>query len=115
MADALGMMHTRGYRPRIVIDCGANQGQWMEVVDAVFPGTTYHAIEPQPRCATILRARMADRPDLVVHETAVSSRGVAVVRMIAVPSSFVVAVSTPPETSRMVSPPDFAGTPRSAA
>ena len=66
MADALGMMHTRGYRPRIVIDCGANQGQWMEVVDAVFPGTTYHAIEPQPRCATILRARMADRPDLEI-------------------------------------------------
>jgi FkbM family methyltransferase len=82
MRDALVLLRSRGYDPRIVIDCGANLGQWMSIADEVFPGTTYHAIEPQARCAAALEQRRASRPGLTVHATALAEPGIDSVRMI---------------------------------
>jgi len=36
MEDALRLLHRSGFRPRVVIDCGANCGQWFEVASNVF-------------------------------------------------------------------------------
>ena len=44
MEDVLRLLAARGYAPRVVIDCGANVGQWLDVADRVFPGTSCHAI-----------------------------------------------------------------------
>ena len=82
MEDALRLLAARGYAPRVVIDCGANVGQWMGLADRVFPATTYHAIEPQAKCVERLRALSAVRPGLRVHNTALSAGTAATVRMI---------------------------------
>jgi FkbM family methyltransferase len=82
MEDVLRLLAARGYAPRVVIDCGANVGQWLDVADRVFPGTSCHAIEPQPKCAEALRGKSRLRPGLTVYETAITAREVAAVRMI---------------------------------
>ena len=48
MADSLELLRRAGYRPGVVIDCGANTGQWARLASAVFPESEYHLIEPQP-------------------------------------------------------------------
>jgi FkbM family methyltransferase len=82
MRHALQLLDARGYTPGVIIDCGANIGQWMETATSVFPEAIYHAIEPQPKCARELERLKPTRPRLVVHATAVTEPGVTSVRMI---------------------------------
>ena len=79
---ALALLRRKGFQPDVVIDVGANRGQWTSLARATFPDATYHLIEPQHGCLSELR-RMADAsPRIHVHATAVTRPGVPAVVMI---------------------------------
>jgi len=80
MAETLAMLKARGYAPRLVIDIGANVGDWTALAAPIFPGARFHLVEPQRACAETLK-RFAP-PRFTVHNVAVTSPGVATVRMI---------------------------------
>ena len=76
MEDALRLLHRSGFRPRVVIDCGANCGQWFDVASRVFAGAAFHLIEPQDYCWPALEARVASsRGRVHLHKTAVTAPG----------------------------------------
>jgi FkbM family methyltransferase len=81
MDAALEMLAARGYAPRIVIDGGANRGQWFGIASAVFPGAAFHLIEPQDFCWPYLERAAAARGQTTLHRTAITSPGVTTVRM----------------------------------
>jgi FkbM family methyltransferase len=80
MDEVLGSLRAGGFRPRVVIDCGANQGTWTRLSAQHFPEARLHLVEAQPRCAPIL-ARDFPPPRFQVHSVAVTAPGVASVRM----------------------------------
>src|SRR2546422_9988228 len=82
MRDALLLLRSAGYAPRLIIDCGANRGQWAKLAREAFPDSTFLLIEPQPACAASLTALAARLPRLVVHAVAVTQPGISRVRMI---------------------------------
>jgi FkbM family methyltransferase len=75
MDEALMMLRQRGYAPRVVIDAGANMGQWTEVASRVFGSARFEMIEPQPACHPALRAVAARRPNARLHPVALSQPG----------------------------------------
>lgn len=81
MAAVLAQLRRGGYVPRVVIDCGANRGQWFGLAAAVFPDSEFHLIEAQRECWPGLEAAAARRGRTEVHRTAVTAPGVASVRM----------------------------------
>ena len=52
----LGSLKARGFAPAIIIDGGANVGDFSRAMLAMFPGASVHAFEPQPGCAAPLTA-----------------------------------------------------------
>ena len=79
--DTLMMLRDRGYDPRVVIDAGANMGQWTAAASKVFTSARFEMIEPQPACHPVLRAVAADRPNTRLHPVAVSKPGCTAVAM----------------------------------
>ncbi len=55
-ADALSLLQSFGYAPRVIVDAGANMGDWTRMAFSIFPGATYHLIEPQLGCHASLRS-----------------------------------------------------------
>jgi FkbM family methyltransferase len=55
------------WSPRIVFDVGANVGQTVERISAVFPAATIHAFEPVPATHAALQAAAASRPLVHAH------------------------------------------------
>jgi FkbM family methyltransferase len=83
IGDTLAAMRGRGFEPRIVIDGGANCGQFFSLARPIFPDAVFHLIEPQPVCTAALRTlAKQDGGDVVVHETALTKPGVQRVRMV---------------------------------
>jgi FkbM family methyltransferase len=82
MSDALTVLRDAGYAPKVMIDCGANLGQWAGIARSVFPAAALHLVEPQPACAPRLRALVARTPGLSFHPVAVTEPAVGRVRMI---------------------------------
>src|SRR5207247_3879697 len=80
--DALRLLRSAGYAPRVVIDCGANRGEWTQLARAAFPDSTFLLIEPQPACTAKLTALAARLPRVVVHAVAITEPGISRVRMI---------------------------------
>lgn len=74
MDDTLRLLAAAGYHPRVVIDGGANVGQWATLASAVFPGAAFHLVEPQPECQARLR-RLFGAPRYNVHPVALTSPG----------------------------------------
>jgi FkbM family methyltransferase len=72
MDDTLEMMSRRGFRPRVVIDAGANVGDWTFLATRFFPDARVHLIEPQPACRPALDRLAAKRPSTFVHYVAIS-------------------------------------------
>jgi FkbM family methyltransferase len=100
MDDALRLLHRSGYRPRVVIDCGANCAQWFGIASPIFPDSEFHLIEPQDDCWPALERAAAARGRTQVHRTAVTAPGVSGVRMhrggdTSSPGAFVIAESEP--------------------
>ena len=81
MGEALGNLVHLGFVPAVVIDGGANVGQWSTLASGIFPGARFHVIEPQPGCWPALEARFTS-PRFSIHRTAITSPNVAEVRMI---------------------------------
>jgi len=82
MRDTLVLLRQRRFAPKVVIDCGANVGQWSRLALSVFPEAAFHLIEPQPACAAPLRELAGQAGRARVHSLAVTEPGVAAVRMI---------------------------------
>jgi FkbM family methyltransferase len=80
MDDALELVRARGFLPRVVVDVGANAGQWSSVASRVFPDAAFHLIEAQAGLAQQLQQRFAPG-NFNIHTTAVTRPGVSSVRM----------------------------------
>jgi FkbM family methyltransferase len=83
MADALRLMAHAGFEPTIVVDAGANRGEWARKAAAVFGRASLHLIEPQPACRPSLDAFCAEWPGVALHAVAVTRPGTTRVRMAA--------------------------------
>jgi FkbM family methyltransferase len=81
MADVLVRLASAGVRPTMIIDVGANRGQWASMVSAVFPSVPLHVIEPQSGCRPALEAFGAARESVYVHSIVVSRPGMREVLM----------------------------------
>jgi FkbM family methyltransferase len=81
METALRELQGNGYRPRVVIDAGANRGQWFGLASAIFRDSEFHVIEPQAECWPALDAAASARGRTSVHRTVVSAPGITSVRM----------------------------------
>ncbi len=79
--DVLKALKQRAFNPQLIIDAGANAGDWTRFARTLFPAAECHMIEPQPAC----RDRLADleRRDARVHlhPVALTLPGVKEVRM----------------------------------
>jgi FkbM family methyltransferase len=75
MSDALELLRRRGFRPGVVIDGGANVGDWTRMALDVFPGAPVHLIEPQPACQPALERLAHTSPRLTVHPVALTEPG----------------------------------------
>src|SRR5947209_3544653 len=78
MWDQLKILSRMGFRPDLIIDCGANIGQWTNTALSVFPKAMLHAIEPQAGCGEFLHAIAHSRPNVTIHRTAVTDRPLAI-------------------------------------
>jgi len=73
--DVLNGLRSRGFSPTIIIDGGANIGNFTLQVKRFFPRATVHLIEPQPACYEAL-AKFSPENGFYVHRYAlVSSSG----------------------------------------
>ncbi len=80
--ECLNRMKESGYDPRVVIDGGANVGQFYSLSKRVFSRAHYHLIEPQPACAERLLRLVAKRPAVTeFHKVGITEPGVASLRM----------------------------------
>lgn len=81
MKQTLELLRGYGYWPRVIIDAGANVGDWTRMACRIFPEAVYHLIEPQPACSTQLAALAAKVRSAHVHAVALTYPGVKTVRM----------------------------------
>lgn len=81
MKAALAQLHQNGYRPRVIVDCGANVGQWFGIASSVFRDSEFHLVEAQSECWPLLDSAAARRGQTQLHRTAVTAPGVRSVRM----------------------------------
>lgn len=80
ICDALLLLQSFGYAPRVIVDAGANMGEWTRMAHGIFPGATYHLIEPQPGCHESLR-KLALEIRGELHEVGVTEPGVTAVHI----------------------------------
>lgn len=81
MTQTLKLLRGYGYQPRVIIDAGANVGDWTQMAQQIFPDAVYHLIEPQTACAPQLEALAAKVPSAHVHAVALTCPGVRKVHM----------------------------------
>jgi FkbM family methyltransferase len=82
MPDVLRRLAREGFAPTLIIDVGANRGQWAATASAVFARAPLHLIEPQAACRADLDALAARRGATDVHDVFVTSRGVDHVQVV---------------------------------
>ena len=81
MSESLGRLARVGFMPTIVIDAGANKGQWADKATRAFPQVQLHLIEPQTACRPTLLAFASARGSAEIHSTVVTRPGCTSVRM----------------------------------
>jgi len=79
--DVLHGLRTRRFRPALIVDAGANRGQWARKAIQHFPGVPILLVEPQPACQASLRSLQAEAPQVFIAEVALTSPGPATVWM----------------------------------
>lgn len=67
--ESLASLKARGYAPRLIVDGGANVGDFTRAASAIFPAARIAMIEPQPACQPALGALAAD-PRYTLHPVA---------------------------------------------
>jgi FkbM family methyltransferase len=82
MSDMLQCLRRFGYEPRMVIDGGANMGQWTRLACGIFPEATFHLIEPQAACRASLEETASHLRSSRIHAAALTESGVKTVQMI---------------------------------
>ena len=80
--DALVLLRRNGFDPDIVIDVGANRGQWTSMARRIFADAAYHLVEPKHGCQTSLKEIAEASSRIHVHATAVTRPGVPSVTMV---------------------------------
>jgi FkbM family methyltransferase len=75
MDDILDGLVGAGYRPRRVIDAGANRGQWTRHALSRFPEARFDLIEPQPGCREALDRLARRHRRLEIHPVALAIPG----------------------------------------
>ncbi len=80
--DALVLLRRAGFQPDVVIDVGANRGQWTSMARETFPDATYHLVEPQHGCQPFLKQVAGCSPRIHIHAAAVTHPGVSTVVMV---------------------------------
>jgi FkbM family methyltransferase len=75
MTEVLTRLARAGLAPTVIVDVGANAGQWASKVSMVFPSVPLHVIEPQAACRPALEALRARRDGVEVHSVLVSRPG----------------------------------------
>lgn len=81
MEETLLRLKVTGYSPNIVIDAGANMGQWTLLAQPIFPNAAFHLIEPQAVCIEYLQQLVETLHNAKVHAMAVTQPGVHQVKM----------------------------------
>jgi FkbM family methyltransferase len=61
-----------GHPPKIVLDVGANRGDYSAAILKAFPGCVVHGIDPSPACISALRSRFAGCDRIALHQIALS-------------------------------------------
>jgi FkbM family methyltransferase len=79
-ADALLLLRSFGYTPRVIVDAGANMGEWTRMVSRIFPSATFHLIEPQPGCLPNLLSVVREIKGQL-HAVALTEPGVAAIHI----------------------------------
>ena len=68
----------RRQAPAVVVDCGANLGEWTAMAQASFDGAkvagNYHMMEPSPQSNAAISARFSGDDRVTVHAVALSDR-----------------------------------------
>jgi FkbM family methyltransferase len=82
MGDSLQLLRASGYRPAIVIDAGANVGEWTRLVQPIYPSADFHLIEPQVSCQAALQQLTNQGAAMHIHPVAITEPGVKQVRML---------------------------------
>lgn len=80
--ECLQRMKKFGYEPALVVDVGANHGQFHRLIQPVFPDARYHLIEPQPACANSLRHLTEMNHRVQYHSLALTEPGIPLVRLL---------------------------------
>ena len=81
MEDALQLLRMSGFQPDVILDIGANHGQWATRASEIFPDAEYHLVEPQRGCAESLRKMEAANPKVHVHRLVMTRPNVSSVLM----------------------------------
>lgn len=81
MGETLGQLVRLGFLPDVIVDAGANVGQWSTLASGIFPSARFHLIEPQPGCWPLLEAAFGSSR-FALHRAALTAPGVTEVRMI---------------------------------
>ena len=80
--SALALLRGAGFSPDVVIDVGANRGQWTTMARDIFPDAVYHLVEPQSGCQPFLARLAGGSPRTHLHATAVTRPGISAVVMV---------------------------------
>ena len=78
--ETLLSLARRGYRPRRIVDGGANVGDFARMAKAAFAPLRIDLIEPQPACQKPLMALVDLAPECVLHAAAIG-RAVGTLQM----------------------------------
>src|SRR6185312_11927629 len=81
MADTLARLPGAGFTPTVIVDVGANSGQWAAKISAVYPSVPLHVVEPQAECRPALEALRAGRSGVEIHSVLLSKPGAREVMM----------------------------------
>jgi FkbM family methyltransferase len=79
--DVLTALERHGFHPTVVIDAGANMGDWTRFARTIFPLAECHLIEPQPGCRASLTGLERSDPHVHLHAVALTRPDVTEVRM----------------------------------
>jgi FkbM family methyltransferase len=79
--EALAGMARSGFKPSVVIDGGANRGQWCRSVRLLFPDAIFHLVEPQAGCRRDLQSIIDGGVRAELHACALVESGSGPVRM----------------------------------
>lgn len=75
--ECLEALAGRGYRPRQIIDGGANVGAFARIAARTFPDSIVHLVEPQPHCQAALKALSKD-PRFRLHPVALGAKNAVI-------------------------------------